>query len=276
MRHDELTVTDPDGLVSVVQRWSPDHAPRSVVHVLHGWGEHARRYERLATALVGAGHVVVADDHRGHGLSGQRGDSLGDLGPRGMDGVLDAAHAVTRRVAADHPGVPVVALGHSWGSFILQRFLRRWSDELHAAVLTGTTYRDPSAPAERPLPNAAFEPARTPYDWLSRDDEEVDRYVADPLCGFEIMRGSPTAAPSGRTTAPPPGVRPGLPLLILNGAADPIGGEEGGRALAAHYRDEGIADVTLRAYPGARHELFNETNRAEVTSDLLAWIDARI
>jgi len=277
VRHDELTVTDPDGLESVVFRWRPDGDPTAAIHILHGWAEHAVRYDRLARVLVDAGWAVYADDHRGHGQSGLRSDTLGDLGPRGMDGVLDAVHAVSRRVADEEPGVPLVVLGHSWGSFILQRYLRRWSDEIDAAVLTGTTYRDPAAPtADRPPPNAAFEPARTPYDWLSRDEAEVDLYVADPLCGFEIMQSTPASSRRTFTDDARTAVATTLPLLIINGSDDPVGGEEGGKALADHYRSLGLDDVTLLAYPGGRHEMFNETNRDEVTADLLAWLGEHI
>jgi alpha-beta hydrolase superfamily lysophospholipase len=272
---EEFTVEDPDGLTSVVYRWQPDARTRAAVHVLHGWGEHALRYERPAGALAAAGYVVYADDHRGHGQSGVRSETLGDLGPRGMDGVLDAVHAVTEFAASEQPSLPVFVLGHSWGSMMLQRYLRRWSDELAGALLTGTTYRDSStpAPAERRPLNAAFEPARTPYDWLTRDEAEVDRYIADPLCGFEIMRSRPAAgtSPEAATSSPP---RAALPVLVFNGAADPIGGDTGGRALAEHYRSLGLADVTFRSYPGARHELFNETNRDEVVADVIEWLDA--
>jgi alpha-beta hydrolase superfamily lysophospholipase len=271
----EYTVDHQEGPPSVVLEWRADQ-PRALVHVLHGWAEHARRYDRLARALVAANYTVVADDHRGHGQSGVRSDTLGDLGPRGMDGVLDAVHEVTREAAGRAPGLPVVVLGHSWGSFLLQRYLRRWSDEIDGALLTGTTYRDPdAAAAERPPPNERFEPARTPYDWLSRDEAEVDLYIADPLCGFDIMRDSPRTRsqeerPSSTTA---PGPRPDLPLLIFNGADDPIGGDAGGRALAEHYRGLGVVDVSFRSYEGGRHELFNETNRDEVTADVIAWLD---
>lgn len=282
--------------MSVVFRWLPTGPPRAVVHVLHGWGEHARRYDRLADELTAAGYAVYADDHRGHGQTGVGNGTLGDVGPQGMEGVLDAVHAVSRQAAAEHPDRPVFALGHSWGSMILQRYLRRWSGELAGALLTGTTWRDPAVPAaERPAFNAGFEPARTPYDWLTRDEAEVDRYVADPLCGFEMMRSSPTAASaasatrtrartragardaaatSARPTVPTP-IRADLPILVFNGADDPVGGERGGRALAEHYRSLGVDDVTFIAYPGARHELFNELNRDEVVADVLAWLDAR-
>ena len=273
---EELTVTHVEGPDSIVLCWQADE-PHAVVHILHGWAEHALRYDRPAQALVVAGYTVVADDHRGHGQSGVRSDTLGDLGPRGMDGVLDAVHDVTRDAAAQVPGVPLFVLGHSWGSFLLQRYLRRWSDEIDGALLTGTTYRDPDAvSADRPQPNERFEPARTPYDWLSRDEAEVDLYVADPLCGFEIMRDTPGSTtrsaprPPGPTTTPGP--RPDLPILVINGADDPVGGEVGGRSLAEHYRGLGVIDVTFLGYEGARHELFNETNRDEVVADVIAWL----
>ncbi|HVM08510.1 MAG TPA: alpha/beta fold hydrolase [Acidimicrobiales bacterium] len=278
--HDrELMVEDPDGLSSVVYGWrSPQEPPRAVVHILHGWAEHALRYDRLAQRLVAAGFAVFADDHRGHGQTGKRSGTLGDLGPRGMDGVLDAVRSVIERVRTEHPDVPLFVLGHSWGSFILQRYLRRWAaaDGLAGAVLTGTTYRDPSAPpAERRPPNEAFEPARTAYDWLSRDEAEVDAYIADELCGFEMMRSRPGGGGAASTIDDERPIPPELPILVLNGAADPIGGAAGGEALFEHYRSQGLSDVTLRAYDGARHELFNEINRDEVTGDLLGWLVAR-
>ena len=161
---------------------------------------------------------------------------------------------------------------------ILQRYLRRSSDELAGALLTGTTYRDPAVPAPdpRPSPNERFEPARTPYDWLTRDEAEVDRYIADPLCGFEIAR----ATPGARAGSPAPEaagrqVSPQLPILVFNGADDPIGGHAGGEALAAHYRAQGVRDVTFLSYPGARHELFNELERDLVRRDVLDWLAAR-
>ena len=271
---DELEVPDPDGLTSVVLRWVPDGRPRAVVQVLHGWAEHARRYQRPADVLAQAGLAVYADDHRGHGQTGLRAGALGDLGPRGTAGVLDAIRAVTARIQADCPGVPLFILGHSWGSFLLQAYLRQPPAGLAGALLTGTTWREPGVRRERADPNARFEPARTAYDWLSRDAAEVDRYVADPLCGFEIMRAAGRPAPpadSGDGQVPA-----ALPVLILNGSDDPVGGHEGGERLAGHYRSLGLADVTFRSYPGARHELLNETNRDEVQADLRDWLGAHL
>jgi alpha-beta hydrolase superfamily lysophospholipase len=246
-----------------------------VVHILHGWAEHAARYGRPAEALAAAGFAVYADDHLGHGQTGLRTGTLGDIGPDGIDGPLEAIRDVTLRAAGEHAGAPLFLLGHSWGSFLLQRYLRRWPDDLAGALITGTTYRDPDAPPPaRPDFNAAFAPARTDYDWLSRDEAEVDAYVSDPLCGFDAV---PLRPPS----TPPPvndeAVIPaGLPIFMFNGADDPVGGAEGADSLAAHYRSVGVTDVTARAYPGGRHELFNETNRDEVVADVIAWLDDRL
>jgi alpha-beta hydrolase superfamily lysophospholipase len=123
--------------------------------------------------------------------------------------------------------------------------------------------------------NDRFEPARTPYDWLTRDPAEVDAYVADPLCGFEVMQGRRPSTDDPKRGHDTP-IRPGLPVLVTNGADDPVGGAAAGEALAARYRDQGLADVTFRAYDGARHELLNETNRDEVHADLTTWLTARI
>jgi alpha-beta hydrolase superfamily lysophospholipase len=270
---ERLEVPDPDGLVSVAFRWLPTtEPPKAVLHVMHGWCEHAMRYDRPATAIAErAGIAVYADDHRGHGQTGIRNGTSGRLGPGGMEGVVEAVHAVSERARADHPGVPFFALGHSWGSMILGRYLERWSDELDGAMLTGTTYRA----VGRKMPadfNARFG-GRTPYDWLSRDEAEVDAYIADPLCGFDAMQdGIDADAPKRGTDRP---IRPDLPLYVFHGADDPVGGEEGAHLLAEHYRALGVTDVTEKAYPGARHELLNETCRDEVLADIIGWLTSR-
>ena len=276
MTHETFELTDGDGIRIHGHRWLPAARPRAVIHILHGWAEHAGRYDRPAGALTAAGYAVYGDDHRGHGRTGADAGGLGDLGPGAMDGVVLAVHDVTDMIRAEWPGLPLFLLGHSWGSFLGQRFIAHWGDELAGVIFTGTTDL-----ATRGLPggnfNEPFEPARTPYDWLSRDESEVDRYVADPWCGFERMTATASAAPASRTLPPQDdGAIPRhLPVLILNGAEDPIGGEEGGGALADRYRSLGLDDVTFTAYPGARHELFNETNRDEVIGDVLSWLDRR-
>ena len=262
-----IEVVADDGVRVAVHRWLPAGEPRAVVHLLHGWGEHALRYDRMARALAADGFAVYADDHRGHGVTGVQNDSLGDLGPRGMDGVLDAVRAVSERVMQEHPGAPFFVLGHSWGSFLLQEYVRRWGTGLAGALFTGTT-----KPAKGE-PRRERQSERTPYDWLSRDEAEVDAYIADPLCGFEIMATTPDRPSMTRGDAA--AIPTSLPVLVFNGSDDPIGGAEGGRRLASHYESLGLSDVTFRSYEGARHELFNETCRDEVVLDVLRWLGDR-
>ncbi len=268
---DVFTVIDADGIEITGTRWTVE-SPRAVVHIVHGLGEHAARYGRLAHALNQAGYCVYADDHRGHGRTGLAMGGLGPLGPRGMAGTLDAVHSVSRFVETAHPGAPFVLLGHSWGSMLAQRYAVEWPSELHALVLSGTRLMLPPF-RDTGTFNDDFAPAATDYDWLSRDPAEVAKYVADPWCGFSpdfpademaYLAGPPTDA-----------VPASLPILILNGSVDPVGGEASGQALADAYRAVGVRDVTFRCYPDARHEVFNETNRDHVTADLISWLDER-
>lgn len=275
---DVFEVVDGDGVSVVVSAWHPVGEPVGMVHILHGWAEHAARYERLAGALTDAGWIVYADDHRGHGRTGERqSGGLGDLGPGGQDGVLLSVRDVAVELGARHPHLPKVLIGHSWGSFIAQRYLPIWGGELAGAALSGTTYRDPAAPRPARVGafNERFEPGRTAYDWLSRDEAEVDLYIADPWCGFERLAVAPEPSPSGREVPNAGRIPEALPVLIINGSVDPVGGREGGEALAAHLRDQGVDDVELMVYEGGRHEMFNETNRDEVTADLLRWLKRR-
>jgi alpha-beta hydrolase superfamily lysophospholipase len=267
------TVVDDDGTRIFVYHWPVNGAARAAVHMLHGLGEHSRRYDRVAAALNAAGYTVYADDHRASGRTGAEGAGLGDLGPRGMAGALDAVHAVTTSVRARHPDLPVHLLGHSWGSFLAQRAADRWGGELAGLVLSGSTLM-----TEKYIslddPNARFQPAATPYDWLSRDPDEVQRYIADPWCGFEVA--FEVTELLALAAEPAPTVPARLPVLILNGSEDAVGGfNGGGAALADAYRNLGVSDVTYLGYEGGRHELFNETNRDEVLADLVAWLDAR-
>ena len=135
--------------------------------------------------------------------------------------------------------------------------------------------RGPPEPGGLEAFNAGFE-HRTGYEWLSRDEAEVDRYVADPLCGFDLPDSTVPSlfAPAARVADPSP-VRDDLPILIASGSADPLaGGGDLVQLLGQRYRDAGLTDVTVTVYPEARHEILNETNRDEVTADVVAWLRA--
>ena len=265
-------------------RWDPAGPVRGILQLTHGMGEHLLRYERLAAALTGAGWVVVGQDHRGHGATAQDG-RWGDLGPGGWDELVRDIGRLSAHVRADLPDVPLVLLGHSMGSFAAQQHVLDHSAELAGLVLTGTAALDLLEPAmdlDGPTDlsafNAAFEPARTEYDWLSRDDAEVDAYVADPRCGFGLAApDSRQMFVSARQVADPERLarlRTDLPVYVAVGDQDPVTGQLAlVHGLVQRLRDTGLTDVTLAVYEDARHEVFNETNRDEVVADLLAWLD---
>lgn len=280
-------VTTTDGLHVTAYRSFPVGRPKAIVQIAHGMAEHARRYRRLMAALTGAGYAVYANDHRGHGASAST-HGLGDFGPVGFAYVVSDMASLSRIAEAEAPGTPLVLLGHSMGSFAAQLYLLEHHARLSGLILSGTAAVDAlieaiaarGAAAGPGAMNAPFAPARTDFDWLSRDEAEVDAYVDDPLCGFPL---TPSASASVFRTAGPArhdprlaAVRRDLPMLVVSGEKDPVTGPDQAFAnrLIESYRQAGLTGIDHRVYPGARHELFNEINRDEVTADLIAWLDA--
>ncbi len=278
-------VSSADGIEIATTEWvDVVGAPRGAVQIAHGLAEHAARYARFAAALNAAGFLVYATDHRAHGRTA--GNHLGDFGAAGFDGLISDVAEYGAWIGAQHPGLPVFLLGHSMGSFATQAVITDHADLYRGVILSGSTVLDVVAaglaesdePAGLEAFNAGFE-HRTGYEWLSRDEAEVDAYVADPWCGFDLPdEAMPMLfAPAARLADPTvlAGIRHDLPLLIASGSDDPLaGGGELVELLGQRYRDAGITDVTVTVYPGARHEILNETNRDEVTSDLIGWISA--
>src|SRR3954451_12290343 len=186
-----LQVPSAHDVVLTAYRWDPSGTPRGIVQLTHGMGEHLLRYEPLAGALTAAGFVVIGQDHRGHGASAQ--GEWGALGEGGWDELVRDIGRVSDAARTDSPDLPLVLLGHSMGSFAAQQYVLDHSDELAGLVLTGTAILDLLEPAlnpDKPLDltafNAPFAPARTDYDWLSRDPAQEDAYVADERCGFGL------------------------------------------------------------------------------------------
>jgi alpha-beta hydrolase superfamily lysophospholipase len=275
----DATFTLPGAVTAY--RWDSVGAPVGVLQLTHGMGEHVLRYDQVARAFTERGFVVYGQDHRGHGASVA--GEPGDLGPDGWAALVADIGVLTAQVREARPGLPVVLLAHSMGSFAAQQHLLDHSADVDAVILTGTAALDVLEPAldlDQPLDlamfNAPFQPQRTDYDWLSRDESEVDAYVADPLCGFGIDTASTKAMFAGaRRLADPEAVarmRPDLPMYLAVGDQDPVNGNLAlFDVLVQRYRDAGIKDLTVRVYPGARHETLNETNRAEVVDDIVAW-----
>jgi len=273
-----------DGTRIAAYRWEPPGEPVAAIQLTHGMGEHALRYEHVARALNGAGYLVYAQDQRGHGASADP-DALGNLGPGGWPALVDDIGLLSARIRAEHPGLPLILLGHSMGSFAVQQYLLDHSADVDGVVLTGTAVIDLLEPAldlDQPLDlamfNAPFQPARTDFDWLSRDDALVDAYIADPRCGFGIDPESAKAMFAGARRLAEPAqlaaLRASLPVYIAVGESDPVnGGLTLLTPLVDRLREAGLTDVTVRTYPGGRHEILNETNKDEVIGELTQWLD---
>ena len=192
-RHTRADFESSGGTTIAAYRWLPETPARAVVQLTHGMGEHALRYDDLAGYLTERGYAVYAQDHRGHGRTATSDDELGRIGAEGWTELVADIDRLRLRAREEHPDVPLVLLGHSMGSFAAQQYVLDHSGDIDALVLTGTAVLDllePSLDLDQPLDlsmfNAPFAPARTDYDWLSRDEAQVDRYVADPRCGFGL------------------------------------------------------------------------------------------
>ncbi len=285
MAESTFTLPGHGDVTLFVRHWPASGATRAVVQISHGMGEHSARYARLAAALGAAGFEVYAPDHRGHGRSVDSPDEFGHFGPDGWNALVADMVTVGDAIDARSGGEPRVLLGHSMGSFALQQYLLDHSNEIAAAVLTGTSAidaifgsLDPDTSLDRMPGNESFE-GRTDFDWLSRDAAEVDRYIADPACGFsadaDALGDMAAAAKQPVDGDALRGIRVDLPILLMSGSNDPLSGSMALVELVAQrYRDAGVRDVAVLGYEGARHEVFNETNRDEVTADLIAWLDA--
>ena len=274
--------TDEQGVQIAEHDWVVP-GPRAVVQISHGIGEHARRYAPLAADLNAAGFTVVADDHRGHGETGRRqwaGDParMGRPGPGGLRAVVDAIGAVTRRTRERFPGIPLVLVAHSWGSLMAQIALNRGPDVVDGLVLSGSAYRMPGSMDAGDLNRRHKRLGTTGAEWLSRDPAVAPAWVADPLT-FPAQTAKLLGLRDGLRLfgRPARSLPSGLPVLLQAGSDDTLGGRASVERLARAYRARsGLTDVTVRIYEGARHEVYNETNRDEVIADLVAWIEQHV
>jgi len=301
--HDSHTLDAGDGHAIPVYLWEPDRTPRGIIQIFHGLGEHAGRYSRFANAACEYDYAVCAHDHRGHGPGATE---LGFFAEHdGWQSLVSDGHTVFDFLRNRFAGLPIILLGHSMGSFIAQSYAMRFGDDLAALILSAST--SPSRPQLLPghwlarivswfrgrhgkspmldtlgfgAFNKEFEPARTEFDWLSRDPDEVDKYVADPLCGgpyaiglwLDLFGGLMSISKSTALQR----IAPHLPILITGGADDPVGGDAGMKKLAACYAATGHDRLSTTIYTGGRHEMLNETNRDEFTNDLLSWISENL
>ena len=280
--HTDHTFIDAQGVTIHYYVWDAPK-PKAILQLTHGLGDHALRYEQVAQDLVAAGYTVYADDHRGHGQTGigQYGDDatkLGKLGPGGLRATTNDVRHFTAIIKEEHPGVPVVLLGHSWGSLMAQIVLNGDAGDYAAAVLTGTAYRSLTRMNGGNLNAKHKHLGDTGNEWLSRDPAVAQQFKDDPLTFYAAamkLFGIPDALRLlGR---PAKNLGKDIPLLIMIGGEDTLGGEKSIEKLAeAYVKRSKLSDVKAIIYPEARHEIFNETNRDEVIADLVKWLDEHL
>lgn len=296
------TLQTHDGHTIQLQSYVPEGQCKAVIQILHGLGEYADRYQRFSAAAVERGFAVFVHDHRGHGKNAAEPGFFSE--DDGWERLVEDALVVHENAREQFARLPIVLLGHSMGSYVAQSFAMHYGGRLSALILSASTW-----PARVELAfgyllahfecwrlgerrhsalldklgfgnfNKRFLPARTELDWLSRDTDEVDAYIADPLCGgpymaglwHELTRGLFSIASDNAINRVPSD----LPILITGGEQDPVGGDRGLGKLALHYAQTGHQRMGVKIYPGGRHEMLNETNRDEVTRDWLDWIESQ-
>lgn len=301
-----LEFKSEEGTKIFVYVWKPDEdvKVKGVVQLAHGMAETAKRYERFAEVLVKEGFVVYANDHRGHGKTAGSLKELGYLADKdGFEWLVEDIHQLSGIIKQEYPDLPLFLLGHSMGSFAVQRYIMLYGDDLKGAILSGSNGKQGVMLSVATLLagkevkrhgrkaasgkmnqmffgsyNDKFKPNRTDFDWLSRDKEEVDKYVEDPFCGTVFTGGFFYDFTSGLKNVEDKAnlnlIPKNLPIYIFSGDKDPVGKYgKGVTRLYNTYKKYGIKDVTLKLYPGGRHEMLNEINRDEVMKDAVEWIN---
>ncbi len=279
MANDSFTFAGADGAGIFTYRWMPAGPVRGVLQIAHGMGEHALRYRAPLQSLLDDGIAIYANDHRGHGRTAPSKDALGAF-PGGFEALVDDMAILSRRIRDDQPGKKLILMGHSMGSFAAQIYVVDHSNLIDGFVLSGSAALD-LLQAPRGGLSAIGEgmaKPRTPFDWLSRDDKQVDAYIADPLCGFTVNDEARASMFSAAAKALDPNalahIRKNLPFYIFAGDEDPINAKLTRLLpLVERYREAGISDITTDFYSGGRHEMLNETNRDEVVANLKTWIE---
>ncbi len=315
MKTSTFTFKDKDDIEIFVYKWEPDTPPKAVVQIVHGLAEHAKRYARVAEALSNDGYVCYGNDARGHGRTA--GDlteetlagNAGVLGPNGWRGVVNDLRELTNIIKKEQPDLPIFLMGHSWGAMLTQDYIQDWGDELKGVILSGTNGKvrtlvvkagklllkseikklGPTEPSQK-MYNMNFksnnhdwdiEEGATGFEWLSRDKEEVQKYIDDPWCGFvppaslwlEFLHGFEKIYDSKQEQTIPKE----LPIHFISGSLCVIGNKtKSVKAMIDRLNKYGIKDVTYKFFQDARHEIFNEINRDEVFTDVITWLNSHL
>ena len=286
---------------------TPDTEPRAIVQIIHGIAEHIERYDEFMTFLADNGIIAVGTDHLGHGKSIETEDQSGFFAyENGWDYVVRDEEVLRLAMHENYPELPIIVFGHSMGSFITRTLLIRYPDAFNAAIISGTGNQGAALVNgglfmgnlvtglmgahhySKFLNNLAFgsynkiyENPKTEYDWLTRDEANVQKYIDDPLCGFipscslfrDMMTGVKFITNKKNLTA----MNKDMPVYFMSGSMDPVG--ECGKGVEKAYNnflEAGMKDVSIKLYPEGRHEMLNEINKGEVYADILAWLNSKI
>ena len=279
--------------------WPVQGQPKAVVQLVHGMVEHIRRYDETARALNEAGFAVVGHTHLGHGEKAERKGWFAQKD--GWDALIEDTHTLRKETQKQFPGVPYFLLGHSMGSFVVRSYCLKYEDGLAGVILSGTGH------FEKPIVSAgkliariqcalgmaqkpshlllkistadnlkSYDDVQSESDWISRDRDAVSKYLADPLCGFVFTAGAYYDMFDGLSRLYPEKLGPmkkDIPVYLFSGDMDPVGANGAGvQKVADEIRAAGVKEVTVKLYPGARHEMFNEINREEAWNDLIGWL----
>ena len=289
-------------------KWIPDvEKPVCIFQIVHGMAEHIDRYDEFARFLAGKGILVVGEDHLGHGKSVPEGGTYGYFCEHdAANVVVRDVHRLKKIMQEQYPGVLYLILGHSMGSFILRNYLFRYGSGVDGAIIVGTGMQAKSTvimaravtaiqkvfcgpkhvgkfvdKASFGSYNDRFEPTRTSVDWLSRETANVDRYLADPMCGFTFtLNGFATLFKLIHNCYDREKVESmpkQLPVMLIAGADDPVGNY--GKSVEMVYQsylDAGMQNVQMKLYENDRHELLNESDRVSVYEDIYRWILQRM
>lgn len=297
------TYASKDGKNTIVYtKWADDAAaPKAVLQLVHGMAEYIDRYDAFARYMVSCGYAVYGNDHLGHGRTAASAEDLGYFAKKdGWKLLVEDVHTLTGIAKSENPGCKLVLLGHSMGSMVVRSYAQSYSADIDALIVMGTSGKNPASGAGRALVNIislfkgerfrsnfmnnlgfgayckAIENPRTPFDWLSVNEANVDKYIKDDKCGFVFtlsgFRDLFGLLDSISSKSWGDGIRKELPILLVSGEQDPVGSYgKGVREVYDHLRAQGLADVTLKLYPGLRHEILNEDSRQEVYKDLADW-----
>lgn len=306
MRHEAFWLTANDATELYVNHWSSAEQPVAIVMIAHGMAEHSQRYARFAEALSEQGISVFALDLRGHGRTAAKGVLGHFADEQGWDRVVNDLSCLNHHIRARYPSTPIFLLGHSMGSYVALAYLMQHSCSMQGAILSGSNYFKNSVRYRAAIAVTRFErwrlgaqgrsrllhkliyypcqravkQRRTNWDWLTRDAAQVDAYIADPLCGFicttqlwlDLLQGLQHITPVKNMVQ----IDNSLPLLIIGGDADPINHGHRLIDLADALREAGNRAVDIKLYPGARHEVLQESNHLEVTADIIQWLNVAL